>query len=205
MKNDNKKALHFPSTSRNQDAIVEVIKDYLPASGLVLEIGSGSGEHIIYFASLFPHLKWQPSDLDPENIESIKAWIHNEMGGKTNIYQPLRIDISSFSLSIDIVSSVICINVLHISPWAVTEGLMRNVGKILKPGGVLYLYGPYRISGKHTAPSNEKFDHFLRLQDKEWGVRNIEDVCAEAEKNDLFLSIKIAMPSNNQSLVFLKK
>ena len=198
------KARHFPATARNRDVIAGVLRRYLPASGTVLEIGSGSGEHCIYFAGLFPDLDWQPSDPDPLNLDSIQAWIDAEMPDAPNIRPPLPINASDVVLPIDAADAVICTNVIHISPWDATEGLMRNAGALLPPGGVLYLYGPYRIGGEHTAPSNESFDFSLRSQNESWGVRNLEDVCAEAEKNGLVFAERVEMPSNNQSVIFRK-
>lgn len=198
------KARHFPATARNRDVIADVLIRYLPASGTVLEIGSGSGEHSIYFAGLFPHLDWQPSDPDPLNLDSIQAWIDAEMPDAPNIRRPLAINASDAILPIDAADVVICTNVIHISPWDATEGLMRNAGALLPPGGILYLYGPYKIDGKHTAPSNESFDHSLRSQNETWGVRNLEDVCTEAAKNGLVFAERVEMPSNNQSVIFRK-
>jgi SAM-dependent methyltransferase len=204
MNTSSDKARHFPATARNRDVISDVLKRYMPASGTVLEIGSGSGEHSIYFAGLFPHLDWQPSDPDPLNLDSIQAWIDTAMPDAPNIRRPLPINASDVILPIDAADVVICTNVIHISPWDATEGLMRNAGALLPPGGILYLYGPYKIDGKHTASSNESFDLSLRSQNKSWGVRDLEDVCAEAEKNGLVFADRIEMPSNNQSVIFRK-
>lgn len=198
------KTLHFPATLRNRAAITKVLKHYLPRSGTILEIGSGSGEHIIFFGKQFPHLKWQPSDIDVRNTESIDAWIDTEMGNAKNVLRPLIIDISNLIPRVENTYTIICINVVHISPWKVTEGLMRNAGTLLPNGGILYLYGPYKIDGKHTAQSNKLFDTSLKLQNKSWGVRNLEDICDEATNNDLVFIERVEMPSNNQSLIFKK-
>lgn len=196
------KARHFPATARNRDVIADVLKRYLPAAGTVLEIGSGSGEHSVYFAGLFPDLHWQPSDPDPLNIDSIAAWA--ETAGADNLRPPLPINASDVVLPLDTADAMMCINVIHISPWDATEGLMRNAAKLLPPGALLYLYGPYRIDGVHTASSNEAFDLSLRSQNETWGVRDLEDVCAEAEKNGLGFVERVEMPSNNQSVIFRK-
>lgn len=198
------KARHFPATARNRDVIADVLIRYLPASGTVLEIGSGSGEHCVYFARLFPQLEWQPSDPDPLNLDSIQAWIDAEPPGATNICSPLPINASDVILPIDAADAMICANVIHISPWDATQGLMRNAGMLLPPGGLLYLYGPYKIEGAHTAPSNEAFDNSLRSQNETWGVRDLEDVCEEAEKNSIVFAERVEMPSNNQSVIFRK-
>ena len=196
------KARHFPATARNRDVIADVLKRYLPATGTVLEIASGSGEHSVYFAGLFPDLRWQPSDPDPLNLESIAAW--GEAAALDNLSPPLPINASDIILPIDAADAMMCINMIHISPWDATEGLMRNAAKLLPPGAPLYLYGPYRIGGTHTAPSNEAFDGSLRSQNETWGVRDLEDVCAEAEKNGLSFVERVDMPSNNQSVIFRK-
>jgi SAM-dependent methyltransferase len=204
MNTPSEKARHFPATARNRDVIADVLKRHLPESGTVLEIGSGSGEHCIYFAGLFPHLVWQPSDPDPLNLASIQAWIDAEVPDAPNIRPPLSINASDVILPIDAADAIFCANVIHISPWDATQGLMRNAGSLLPPGGLLYLYGPYRIDGTHTAPSNEAFDGSLRSQNETWGVRDLEDVCAEAEKNGLAFSARVEMPSNNQSVIFTR-
>lgn len=200
METPSDKARHFPATARNRDAIAAVLKRCLPATGTVLEIGSGSGEHSIYFAGLFPGLRWQPSDPDPLNLESIAAW--RDAAGKDNLCPPLAINASDVILPVSSADAIMCINVIHISPWDATKGLMRNAARLLPAGAPLYLYGPYRIAGAHTAPSNEVFDASLRSQNETWGVRDLEDVCAEARKNGLEFVERVEMPSNNQSVIF---
>lgn len=195
-----KKARHFPATTRNRAPIARVLTRILPASGTVLEIGSGSGEHALYFSGKFPDLIWQPSDPDPINIQSIQAWAQHTQ--RPNLRAPISVNASDVLLPIDVVSAVICINVIHISPWDATEGLMRNAAHLLPPGGPLYLYGPFRIGGAHTAQSNYMFDQSLRQQNNEWGVRDLEAVIAEAEKNELTFVEKVEMPANNQSIIF---
>ena len=196
------RARHFPATARNRDVIADVLKRYLPATGVVLEIASGSGEHSVYFARVFPDLRWQPSDPDPLNLESITAW--GEAAEAGNLCTPLPINASDVILPIDAADAMMCINMIHISPWDATKGLMRNAAKLLPQGAPLYLYGPYRVGGVHTAPSNEAFDRSLRSQNETWGVRDLEDVCAEAEKNGLSFVECVEMPSNNQSVIFRK-
>ena len=136
--------------------------------------------------------------------DSIQAWIDAERPEATNIRAPLSINASDVILPIDAADAVFCANVIHISPWDATEGLMRNAGTLLPPGGLVFLYGPYRIEGSHTAPSNEAFDQSLRAQNETWGVRDLEDVCAEAEKNGLIFAERVEMPANNQSVIFRK-
>ena len=196
-------ARHFPATARNREAIADLLKRYLPERGTVLEIGSGSGEHALYFSDLFPDLTWQPSDPDPLNLESIRVWVKT-VPDRQNLLPPLALNASDVLLPIDQADAVICVNVIHISPWDATEGLMRNAAALLPLNGLLYLYGPYRIGGTHTAPSNESFDQSLRSQNEAWGVRNLEEVIAEANKNGLQFIERVDMPANNQSVIFRK-
>ena len=198
-----KNARHFPATARNREAIADLLKRYLPERGTVLEIGSGSGEHALYFSDLFPDLTWQPSDPDPLNLESIRVWVKT-VPDRQNLLPPLALNASDVLLPIDQADAVICVNVIHISPWDATEGLMRNASALLPLNGLLYLYGPYRIGGTHTAPSNESFDQSLRSQNEAWGVRNLEEVIAEANKNGLQFIERVDMPANNQSVIFRK-
>ena len=196
------KARHFPATARNRDAIAAVLTRVLPERGTVLEIGSGSGEHAHHFSELFPHLTWQPSDPDPLNVDSILVWV--DAAGRPNLRPPLSINSSDVILPLDSADAVMCVNVIHISPWDATEGLMRNAARLLPPEGLLYLYGPYRIAGVHTASSNELFDRSLRERNETWGVRDLEDVVAEADKNGLAFIERVEMPANNQSVIFRK-
>ena len=196
------KARHFPATARNRDAIAAVLTRVLPDRGTVLEIGSGSGEHAHHFSELFPHLTWQPSDPDQLNLDSILAWV--DAAGRPNLRPPLSINASDVILPLDSADAVMCVNVIHISPWDATEGLMRNAALVLPPEGLLYLYGPYRIAGVHTAPSNESFDRSLRERNETWGVRDLEDVVSEAGKNGLSFIERVEMPANNQSIIFRK-
>lgn len=196
------RARHYPATARNREAIRDVLRAHLPANGTVLEIGSGSGEHIVYFARCFPALVWQPSDPDPVCIDSIRAWIAAEPEAPANLRDPLAINASDVVLPVDRADIVLCINVIHISPWDATEGLMRNAAALLPEGGLLYLYGPYAVDGAHTAPSNEAFDRQLRSENETWGIRDLADVVAEAAANGLQLVSTVDMPANNMSAIF---
>tara|TARA_Y100000588_G_C13725801_1_gene699275 strand:- start:50 stop:670 length:621 start_codon:yes stop_codon:yes gene_type:complete len=196
-------ARHFPATVRNREGIADLLKRHLPERGTVLEIGSGSGEHALYFSELFPDLTWQPSDPDPLNLESIRVW-RGTVPDRQNLLAPLALNASDVLLPIDQADAVICVNVIHISPWDATEGLMRNAAALLPLNGLLYLYGPYRIGGTHTAPSNDSFDQSLRRQNEAWGVRNLEEVIGEANKNGLKFIERVDMPANNQSVIFRK-
>ena len=197
-------ALHFPATSRNKKVIAEVLETFLPASGTVLEIGSGSGEHIVYFAKRFHKLRWQPSDPDATHRQSIEAWIHAGSIVQKNILRPISIDISDSKPPPLRADTIICINVIHISPWKTAQGLFRNAVKILPKGGNLYLYGPYKINGEHTAASNQAFDKSLQAQNPLWGIRSLEEVIGEATRNGLNFIKNIDMPTNNQSVIFHK-
>ena len=191
---------HAPATLRNRAAIVEVLADILPAQGRVLEIASGSGEHIVHFAAQFPNLEWQPSDPDPAALASIAAWTAES--GLTNIAPPIAIDARSEDWPIQSVDAIMCINMIHISPWSATKGLFTGAARRLSPGAPLYVYGPFRRAGVATAPSNEAFDESLRSRNPEWGVRELEAVEALAFAAGLMLETVTDMPANNLSLIF---
>ncbi len=197
-------ARHYPATARNRDAIRGVLAEKLPPAGVVLEIGSGSGEHLLHLAREFPHLDWQPSDPDPVCLASVRAWMDAEPVPLPNLRPPVAINASDVILPLDAAAAILCINVIHISPWDATEGLMRNAAALLPPGGLLYLYGPFAIDGGFEAPSNEAFDRQLRAQNETWGIRDLADVAAEAERNGLRLEDTVAMPANNLSVIFRK-
>ncbi|MEN7531504.1 DUF938 domain-containing protein [Cupriavidus sp. DL-D2] len=193
-----------PATDRNREAILAVLREALPASGTVLEIASGTGQHAVHFAKALPTLTWQPSDPDATHRESIAAWTaHAQL---QNVPTPLDIDVRREPWAapgvIDRVDAIVCINMIHIAPWAAAEALFAGAGKRLAPGGVLYLYGPYRRHDAHTAPTNEAFDRQLRLADAEWGVRDMEAVVALGAAQGLTCDEPVAMPANNFSLVF---
>lgn len=191
---------YAPSAARNRDAILGTLTPYLPESGKVLEIASGSGEHTMHFAAAHPGLTFQPSDPDPDACASIDAWTRHL--GLTNIAPAIELDIAhgvSSSIRADV---VICINMIHIAPWPAAVGLMRNAATILPAGGILYLYGPYRRNGEHTAPSNAAFDADLRSRNLAWGVRDLEAVAALARDHGFSDPSIEAMPANNFSLIF---
>ncbi len=189
-----------PSVARNRDDILGVLRGVLPERGLVLEVASGSGEHGVYFAEELSDLTWQPSDRDPEALESIRAW--SDEAGLPNLRAPLVLDVTSGDWGIESADAVVAINMLHISPWAACEGLMAGAVRVLPPGGVLYLYGAYLRSDRETAPSNLEFDRSLRKRNKEWGVRQLENVVDRAASSGLDLSEVLDMPNNNCSVVF---
>ncbi len=194
---------HAPSAQRNEAPILDVLRDVLPATGRAVEIGSGTGQHIAAFARAFPAIAWQPSDPFAESRVSIAAWVAET--ALDNLAAPLAVDVTTpdWPAALDGPrDAIVCINVLHIAPWAVAEGLMQGAGRLLSPGGIVYLYGPYKRDGRHTAPSNTAFDASLRQRDPTWGVRDIVDVAACAETNGLTLDRVIDMPRDNFSLVF---
>jgi hypothetical protein len=189
---------HAPATARNREPIREVLARVLPTQGLVLELAAGSGEHGVYFAAQFPALTWQPSDLDPVALASIAAW--RAEAKLPNLREPLRIDVTEPSWPLDRADAVTCINMIHISPWQATLGMLDGVVRLGAP--VLYLYGPYRFGGEFTAPSNAEFDRSLRARDSSWGVRDVRDIEAAASQRGFTLGEIVAMPANNHSLVF---
>ncbi|WP_454766955.1 DUF938 domain-containing protein [Cupriavidus campinensis] len=191
-----------PATERNREPILGVLRQVLPATGTVLEIASGTGQHAVHFAAALPGITWQPSDPDATWRESITAWTAH--AGLSNVLPPLAIDVRAEPWGIDAVAAIVCINMIHISPWAATEALFAGAGSRLGPGGVLFLYGPYRRDGAHTAPSNAAFDAQLRAADAEWGVRDMEAVIALGAAQGMACDAPIPMPANNFSLVFRK-
>ena len=174
----------------------------LPERGLVLEVASGTGEHALQFAIAFPGLLWQPSDPDPAALRSIESW--RAGAGLFNLLPPVSLDARAAEWPVDRADAILAINMVQISPWSATEGLMRGAGRLLDAGAPLYLYGAYRQAEVPTAPSNEAFDQSLRAANPEWGVRHLEDVVAEAERNGLALDAVVPMPANNLSVVFRK-
>ena len=193
-------ALVAPAAARNRDPILAVLRQVLPEQGFVLEIASGSGEHVVHFAAGLPNLTWQPSDRDPVALRSIAA--HCASAALPNIRPPLQLDVEAASWPVSRFDAVVCINMIHIAPWSAAEGLMTGAGRVLRPGGVLYLYGPFRENGTHTAPSNAAFDTSLRARNPQWGVRDVGEVAQLARDNGLALLARTDMPANNLSLVF---
>jgi len=192
--------LHSPAVARNRQPILAVLQPVLPDSARVLEVASGSGEHALHCAAAMPGWAWQPSDPNPEALASIAAW--RERAGLPNLAEPIRLDATdSASWPAGPFEAIVAINLIHVSPWEVAEALMSHAGACLVPGGVLFLYGPYRRGGQHIAPSNAAFDADLRRRDPRWGVRDLEAVTAEAERHGLSLVRLVEMPANNLSLV----
>lgn len=199
---------YAPAAARNRDAILSVLRQVLPRDGLVLEIAGGSGEHAAHFAPALaadrPGGQWQPTDIDPDALASIDAHTADADPARRLIRPALLLDTTAPEWPVDRAAAVICINMIHIAPWSACEGLLRGAGRILPDGGIVYLYGPYKRGGAHTAPSNAEFDASLRARDPSWGVRNLEDVAALAEGSGLALADIVDMPANNLSVVFRK-
>jgi SAM-dependent methyltransferase len=197
---------HAPAAARNREPILKVLQQVLPPTGTVLEVASGTGEHAIFFAPRLKSHIWQPSDPSSEMVASIAAW--QQEWPANNLRSPWQLDVRDSTWPVEgdrpelPINAIVCINMIHIAPWAACLGLLAGAGRILPPGGILYLYGPYKQNGEHTAPSNEFFDETLRSQNSEWGVRNLEDVVAAAKAENLLLSETIPMPANNLSVIF---
>lgn len=191
---------YAPATMRNRDPILAILKRILPPSGLVLEVASGTGEHVIHFAAALPGLRWQPSDPDPAARASATAWI--AASGLANIREPLPLDAIEPSWPLDGADAMLCINMAHISPWAATEGVICAASRLLPGRAPLYLYGPWRRAGHPTAPSNEAFDADLRARNPAWGLRDLDEAAATAATYGLMLDEVVEMPANNLSVIF---
>ena len=189
-----------PATQRNRDPILDVLRTALPASGLVLEIASGSGEHVVHFAEALPHLAFQPSDPTAAALASIAAWTAET--GVANVRPPIRLDVTERPWPIVSSDAVLCINMVHISPWAATVALIEGAARILPDGGPLYLYGPYIRREVATAESNLAFDRSLRERNPAWGLRDLAEVAALAQRSGFSRPLLTEMPANNLSLVF---
>lgn len=193
-------ALQAPSAARNREPILAVLRETLPVQGLVLEIASGTGEHAVHFAAALPGIRWQPTDRDADALRSIAA--HRDEAGLQNLLPPLLLDAAAPDWSVARADAIVSVNMIHISPWATSEGLMAGARRLLPVGGVLVLYGPYREADVPSAPSNQAFDASLRGRNPEWGLRDRDEVASLAGRNELALSRRVAMPANNIMLVF---
>ncbi|MGB3692972.1 MAG: DUF938 domain-containing protein [Spirulinaceae cyanobacterium] len=201
---------YAPATQRNREPILAVLSRVLPPQGTVLEISSGTGEHAVFFApSLYPR-HWLPSDPNPLARASIQAWCEDSPAD--NLHSPVDIDVQESLWSIEKqplptlqnnpITAIVNINMIHIAPWAACLGLMAGAKRILSKGGILYLYGPFKQDGQHTAPSNQDFDLSLRQRNPEWGIRDLDEVIEVAKKCDFALQEVVSMPANNLSVIF---
>ena len=189
------------AADRNKGPILEVLERVLPKRGLVLEIASGAGRHVAYFAPELAGPVWQPSEPDAELRRVISAGV----AGLPDVREPLDLDVLQQPWPITRADAIVNINMIHVAPWAATEALMRGAAQVLGNGGVLYMYGPYRRYGGHTAPSNAAFDDRLRMHNGQWGLRDMEDVERLAGEAGLLLESRTPMPANNFSLVFRRR
>jgi SAM-dependent methyltransferase len=192
--------LHAPAALRNRDLIVDVLQDHLPPQGLLLEIASGSGQHCVRFGERLPRHVIQPSDPSPQARASIDAWVASS--GVTNVKPALNIDASLPDWPVGHADAVLCINMIHISPWRATVGLFAGAARVLAPGGLLYTYGPYMRGGAHTSESNAGFDADLRRENPEWGIRSLEALSELAATCGFAAPLIAPMPANNLSLIF---
>jgi SAM-dependent methyltransferase len=193
---------HAAATLRNREPILAVLRRWLPVTGTVLEIASGSGEHAAFMAPRFPALIWQPTDAEPAALDSITAW--RDECGAANLLAPLRLDVRG-EWPVARADAIFCANMVHIAPWECAVALVKGTGRVLRPGGVLILYGPFRLGGRHTAPSNAAFDLDLRARDPNWGVRDLEAIGALAQAAGLDHLDSVAMPANNLSVIWRRR
>ena len=202
--------LSWPAPERNKAPILDVLRRVLPARGTLLEIASGTGQHVAFFAEQLPQLRFVPSDINLANLESIRAY-RDELRASTqagassagdNVLEPREIDVRSSDWAVGKVEAIFCANMIHIAPWTCTVGLLEGVGRNLTVPGVFVLYGPFKVAGQHTSASNEEFDRTLRARDETWGVRDVEAVASLAEAQGLVLDERVELPANNQCLVF---
>ena len=191
---------HAPAAERNRGPILDVLRRVLPARGTVLEIASGTGQHVAHFAAALPALTWQPSDRDDADFASIVAWCRH--AGASNALPPVVLDVTHEPWPVARLDAIYNANMIHISPWQTCLGLLRGAGQHLAADGVLVLYGPYKLGGTHTAPSNAAFDADLRARDPSWGVRDLEAVGEVAAEHGLALHERVAMPANNLAVIF---
>jgi SAM-dependent methyltransferase len=188
-----------PAALRNREPIAEVLADWLPERGRVLEVASGTGEHAAFFAERFPNLEWQPSDLHPDALASIRAWLAEAR--LPNLREPIVIDAAAPDWPTDRADALLNINMVHISPWTSALGLIAGAARLLAPGGPLVLYGPWLKADIPAAPSNLEFDADLRARDPEWGLRRVEDFAKAAASAGLELAETRTMPANNLMLL----
>lgn len=193
--------LDFPATARNREVITDVLAPRLEKASRVLEVASGSGQHMAHMAPLFPHVTWQPSDLDPLHRASISAWT-SEMG---NVLPPLALDATAAAWDVDACDLVFCANMIHIAPWAACLGLFARTAEVLDPDGCFALYGPFMEDGRHNAESNAQFDASLKARDPDWGIRDLNVIKDLAAGHGLAFESRVAMPANNFTVFFRRQ
>ncbi len=196
--------LYAPAAARNREPIDAVLQTHLPGGGLVLEIASGTGEHVVHFASHSGKtLTFQPTDREASASASIDAWVREL--GLSNVLPAIVLDVTEASWPVSSADVILCSNMIHIAPWTAVVGLLRGAGEILRPDGKLFLYGPFRRDGRHTSSGNEAFDNSLRAENPEWGIRDLEAVADLAETHGLMLTHTEDMPANNLTLIFRRQ
>jgi len=199
---------HAPAADRNKEAILGIISDclmdpqFLERPQVILTIAEGSGQHVVHFAKHLPDVEFQPTDADPAMVASIAAYV--EEAKCKNIRPPMVLDASAEIWPVKDIDMIVCVNMIHITPWSTTEGLFRGAARLLAEDSLLITYGPYRFSGKFTAPSNKEFDASLRARNPEWGVRDVDDLAKLAESFGFDLEGEVPLPANNHALVFHK-
>jgi hypothetical protein len=192
-----------PSAERNKVPVAQVLKRLLPDEGVVLEVSSGTGQHVVHFAREMPSLTWQPSEHDEDCLHSIAHWLAGE--ALANARPALRLDVTDRPWPTRSAVAVVCLNMIHIAPWSAGQALIRGASEILSPGGMLFLYGPFRRGGRHTSASNQAFDHQLRSQNPDWGVRSLDDVARCADGHGFGSPQIHEMPANNLCVVFTRQ
>ncbi len=195
--------LTWGAPERNKQPLLATLQRVLPPTGTLLELASGTGQHAVHFAQHLPSWTIQPSDLEPENLASIQAWVSE--AALPNLREPLPLDACSEAWNVTPLDAIFNANLIHIAPWEAALGLVRGAARHLLPHGLLVVYGPFRIGGQHTAPSNQSFDESLRQRDSRFGVRDLEVFVAAAEEQGFAFRERIAMPANNQTLVFARR
>ncbi|HEX5605143.1 MAG TPA: DUF938 domain-containing protein [Candidatus Binatia bacterium] len=191
------------SADRNRGPILNVLERVLPKTGLVLEIASGTGQHVVHFAQALKGLSWQPTDMDAACRRSISAWLVT--ADLANVRQPLDLDVRALPWRVPTLDAIVCLNLIHIAPWSVATALFAGAALAVRESGLLYLYGPYSVQGRHTSPSNAAFDSALRAENLEWGLRDLKEVESLAKDQGFDLAETIEMPANNFSVLFRKR
>ena len=190
----------IPAAERNKGPILDILARVLPRQGVVLEVASGTGQHVVHFAKALPGLAWQPSDPDPELRASIALHVKEQQ--LANVNPPIDLEVTRLPWPLQTADAVVCINMIHVAPWSATPALFKGAKALLSAQHVLLLYGPYRRFGQHTSKSNEQFDSDLRAHDPEWGLRDLEAVSEAAASSAFMLDEIVEMPANNFSLIF---
>ena len=191
-----------PAAERNRQPILDVLRRVLPPAGLVLEVASGTGQHTIFFSEHLPALHWQPTDASSEALQSIGEWV--DEAARKNLLAPLELDVRSPQWPVTKADALVCINMIHISPWETTEALFQGASQLLAGGSPLVTYGPYRLHGEHTAPSNAAFDQSLRSRNARWGVRDIDELRELGGRTGFVLEERVSMPASNMILVWTR-